>query len=160
MVTADQKNAFIKAVNEAKDGYMIFSTGIKDVHLKNFQTIFNILKKDFPLKNEVEFVVEEGLLKDGGEVREGWHDYVGDKITIYVESIYYTFCVYTTKRAPRGGSDDNEWLILLTNTIAHEYYHAIQKSEGIDMSKDNKNLDYEAEKFAQEIIRKFFPEFF
>lgn len=154
MLSIKEKKEFVKKVNKAPDGIITCGLDLKKLHERNIQIIFNQLKKDYPIDIENELTVEDSLLKVEGQVRLGGNNYTTDKIKLYIESIFYSYCA-NAHHTNDETIEAREWLRLLCNTIAHEYCHSIQKSKGKDMSDSSGELEKEADKFADEITAKY-----
>nr|WP_054549547.1 hypothetical protein [Lysinibacillus sphaericus] len=149
------RKEFIEKVNEAPpDGYFLMHLGLEKQCSKVFDTVFKDLQRGYKLPN-VKFKVNSGFYKEDGIVREAWNDYKTDEISIFIESIFYTFCVNTTQYNSGDEEDKLEWLTLMVNTLAHEYYHSIQKSNGVNMSKPNKSIEKDANDFSENFTKKF-----
>lgn len=154
MVSKEQKETFIQSVHAAPNGNINFHMGLDKSYSETIRDIFARLQEEHPVP-EVELEIHPGIYKDSGKIREGWHDYKNDKIAIFLESIYYTFCRNTTMHESNPELDEREWQSLMVNTVAHEYYHAIQKKLGKNMSGSSRRIEREADRFSQKFTKKY-----
>jgi hypothetical protein len=128
-------------------------------------TSINILKEDSGIHADMQLV--NGLLKDnvltikGTELRIIEGESFKDKITLYGGSLLYTVCQHLiNNKVPENILKKeietfSKYLIL--NTVAHEYCHVIQRSEGKTSDSDTydeSNLEIEANQFGEEFALK------
>lgn len=115
---------------------------------KEVMEFVEYLSKYRPTKNDVRLTVLHGFDSIGnGEEVLGFGTYSSEQKIIMVAG------ECPEEIAVAGGDGIKEWFLM--ETIAHEYYHHIQFSEGNGENTMSDEAELEAERFVEEVMNAF-----